>query len=207
MIGVAVKKDFLLVSIVGLLFGTFLIPILENIKPPQWELTFLSAASLIVGFCLFANFALMIGGLLGKKFPPLWQFTKFGAGGALNAAIDIGLLNLLSLVFQIFSGPLIILFNGISLAIALTNSYLWNKLWTFKKDDSSVFRVGEYFKFVGATLGSVVMGSAIVYFLTTVTGAPQNISPAIWENIAKLASVPPIVAWNFFAYKFLVFKT
>lgn len=207
MIGLANKKDFLLVSIVGLLFGVFLIPILENIRPPHWELNLLSAAMLIAGFCVFSNIALMIGGLIGKKFPPFWQFTKFGAGGALNAAIDIGLLNLLSLIFQIFSGPLIILFNAISLAIAMTNSYLWNKLWTFKKNDASVFQWAEYFKFSGVTLGSVIFGSAVVYFLTTVIGAPQNISPEVWENIAKLASVPPIVAWNFIAYKFFVFKS
>ena len=207
MLGLATKKDFLLVSIVGLLFGALLIPILENIRPPHWELNLLSAASLISGFGLFANIALIIGGLIGKKFPPFWQFTKFGASGALNAALDIGILNLLSFIFQVFSGPLIIIFNATSLVIAMTNSYLWNKMWAFKKDGSSMFQVREYFKFAGVTLGSVIFGSAVVYFLTTIIGAPQNISPEVWENIAKLASVPPIVAWNFFAYKFLVFKS
>ncbi len=207
MVSVAAKKDFFLVSIIGALFGLLLIPILENIQPPFWEFNLLNAFALVIGFFLFANFALMIGGLLGAKISSLWQFAKFGAGGALSAAIDIGILNLFSLIFQIFSGPWIILFNGTSIAFAMTNSYLWNKLWTFKKDGSSVFQMKEYSKFIGATLGSLIMGSAIVYVLTTIVGPPPNISMEIWENIAKLTSIPPVVAWNFIAYKFFVFKS
>jgi len=155
---------------------------------------------------VFANFALWVAGLLGKKWFGLWQFAKFGAGGSLSAAIDIGILNLLSLIFQIFSGPLILAFNAVSIYLATTNSYFWNKLWAFKKiEGGKIFDFREYLKFIGITLGSLIIGAGIVFILTTYVSHP-DISNPVWENIAKLISVPPVVAWNFTFFKYVIFK-
>ena len=204
MIGLASKKDFVYVSIIGLIFGLFTIPVLENIRPPHWELNFYTALFLIVGFWLFANLALSIGALIGERFPGLWQFTKFGASGALNAALDVGLLNLLSLIFQIFSGPLIILFNAIAFFTAFNNSYFWNRIWVFQNGRGIDFR--EYFRFLAATSVGMVIGTATVYLVTTFIAAPIGISLALWENIAKAVSLPLVITANFTLYKFVVFK-
>jgi len=204
--GLATKKDLLLVSIVGLLFGLAVIPVLENIDPAFWELNFKNVVLVIGGFFVFANFALWIAGLLAKKWIALWQFAKFGAGGSLSAAFDIGTLNLLSLIFQIFSGPLILVFNAISIFLATTNSYFWNKLWAFKKiEGGKIFDLREYLKFIGVILGSLIIGATIVFILTTYVSHP-NISNQVWENIAKLISIPPVVAWNFIFFKYVIFK-
>lgn len=207
MVGVATKKDFFLVSIIGIVFGGLLIPVLENVRPPFWQLNLTNAIYLIAAFFVFANFALLVAGLLGKRLPSLWEFAKYGAAGSMNAVLDVGVLNLFSIIFHVFSGPLILLFNGISISLAVTNAYFWNKLWAFKKaEGGSVFNLKEFYKFIGATVLSILGGSLIVYFLTTIVGSPTGISPEIWENISKLISIPPIVAWNFIAYKFFVFK-
>lgn len=204
MIGLATKKDFLLVSVIGALFGFSLLPILENIKPPQWELNFYTGTVLIIGFSLFANVALFTGSLIGKKNPAFWQFTKFGASGASNAALDIGILNLLSFIFQVFSGPLLAAFNAIALFLAFNNSYFWNKLWVFEKDGAVNFK--EYLKFAAATMVGLVIGTATVYLITTFVIPPTGISPQIWENIAKGISLPLVITANFTLYKFVVFK-
>lgn len=204
MFGAATKKDFFLVSIIGVLFGLFAIPILENIKPPHWQLNLYTGSFLVFGFLLLANFALAVGGVVGKKFPAFWQFTKFGASGSLNAALDVGLLNLLSLIFQIFSGPLLALLNAVSLFVAFNNSYLWNKLWVFQTEKG--FWFSEYLKFFFATLVGAIVGSATVYIITTFINAPAGISEQIWENIAKGISIPLVIAANFTLYKFVVFK-
>lgn len=206
MIGLATKRDFFLVSIIGILFGLLLIPILENIKPAFWDLNFINVFLLVAGFFIFANLSLAVAGLLGKKHYALWQFAKYGAGGALSAMLDMGLLNLLSLIFNIFSGPLIIVLNSFSIYAAMTNSYFWNKLWAFKKEGGGIFNLREYLKFIGVTLGSLVIGSLMVYFTTTHISAPAGISEQLWENIAKLISIPFVVAWNFVLYKFVIFK-
>jgi putative flippase GtrA len=204
MIGLATKKDFFLVSIIGVLFGSLVIPVLQNIRPAFWQLNFTNAAATIIGFLIFANVAMAIAGLIGKKFPSLFQFAKFSASGSLNAALDIGLFNLLSYIFQVFSGPLLALFNGIVVFIAFNNSYFWNKLWVFKADGT--INIYEYLKFAAATLVGLILGTSIVYYITTFVSAPTGISPQIWENVAKAISIPLVVASNFSLYKFVVFK-
>lgn len=203
--GLANKKDFLLVSIIGAIFGFFVIPIMENIRPSQWELTFLSAAALIIGFSLFANLALWIAGLIGVKYPSIFQFAKYAATGAMNSATDLGILNFFSMLFSAFSGPPIVLFNSVSFLVAVTNSYFWNNLWAFKKEGARL-KFSEYLKFLGVTVGGLVLNNVIVYIVTTTVGAPASVSEALWENAAKLFAVPVAVLWNFFGYKLLVFK-
>ncbi len=206
MLGVATKKDHFLVSIVGLLFGILSLPILENIKPPQWELTFLSAAVVIAGFFIFANFSMWVAGLIGLRSPALFQFAKYGAAGALSAFIDLGILNLFSLIFKIYSGPAILVFNAISFLVATTNAYFWNKFWAFKKDGDRP-NVKEYAKFICVTLTGLAINTAIVFFMTTVVGAPEGVSEPVWENVAKFSAVIPNVMWNFVGYKFFIFKS
>ena len=206
MLGLATKKDYFLVSIVGLAFGVLSLPILENIKPPQWELTINSAAFVIVGFFLFANFAMWVAGMIGLRSLALFQFAKYGAAGALSAFIDLGLLNLFSLIFQIFSGPVILIFNSVSFLVAVTNAYFWNKFWAFKKDGDTA-NLREYSKFIGVTMVGLLINTAIVFVITTLIGAPEGVSEPVWENVAKFSAIIPNVMWNFFGYKFLIFKS
>lgn len=198
------KKDHLLVTIIGILFGFFAIPILENIQPAFWQLNAKNILALPAGFAVFANFSIWIAGIIGKKRPGLFQFAKYAATGAMNSFTDLGIFNFLSMIFQIFSGPLIILLNIVSFSVAVTNSYFWNNLWAFKKDGTKL-RFAEYLRFVGCTIGGMVLNTAVVYLITTVIGAPEHISAGLWENVAKFIAVPPTVAWNFVGYKFFVF--
>ena len=206
MSGLATKKDYYLVSVVGFLFGVLALPILENIKPPQWELTLLSAALVIGGFFLFANFSMWIAGLIGLRSLAMFQFAKYGAAGALSAFIDLGILNIFSLIFKVYSGPLIILFNSIGFLIATTNAYFWNRLWVFKKDGKRP-SVKEYARFICVTFTGLLLNTGIVYLMTTVIGAPEGISEPVWENISKFSAIIPNVMWNFIGYKFIIFKS
>lgn len=200
----ASKRDYFLVLIVGFLFGLFSIPVLENIKPVFWELSFINTAKLLIGFSFFALFALFLGSVIGKRFFWVWQFSKFGAVGSLGAALDFGILNLLSLATKIYSGPYIILFNSISVLVAIVNVYLWNKYWVFQS--GGAIGAGELSKFIAVYAIGFSTNVAIVYFITTFARIPSGISPAIWENIAKLTAVGIVLIWNFIGLKFFVFK-
>ena len=200
----ATKKDHLIVSFIGIAFGLLAIPVLENINPAFWQLSIFNAVGLAAGFCFFANLALGIGGLLGKKFFAVWQFVKFTAVGSMNAALDMGIINLLSFIFKVYAGPLIILFNVISVSVATVNSYLLNKFWSFKS--VRPITISEFIKFMTVSLGGIVINTSIVYLLTTVFGAPEAFSEPVWENISKLIAVPVTLLFNFFGYKFVVFK-
>lgn len=206
MTGLATKKDYKLVSIIGILFGFLSLPILENLKITGWQLTPASGTLVVLGFFVFANFAMWIAGLIGLKSLALFQFAKYAAAGALSAFIDLGILNVFSLIFKIYSGPAILAFNSISFLIAITNAYFWNKLWAFKQDGASP-NLKEYLRFACVTLVGLVINTGIVFFMTSVVGAPAGVSPAVWENVSKFSAIIPNVMWNFVGYKFFIFKS
>lgn len=206
MLGVATKKDYYLVSIVGILFGVFSLPILENLNIPRWELTFASGATMIIGFFLFANFAMWVASLIGIRSLGMFQFAKYGAAGALSAFIDLGILNIFSLIFNVYSGTPILVFNSIGFLIATTNAYFWNRLWVFKKEGERP-NLKEYARFICVTFTGLLLNTGIVYLMTTVIGAPAGISEPVWENISKLSAIVPNVMWNFVGYKFIIFKS
>ena len=60
------------------------------------------------------------------------QFGKFLTVGTLNTMIDFGTLNLLSWLTGIYGGVRLAPINVAGVLLALTNSYLLNKHWTFQ---------------------------------------------------------------------------
>lgn len=135
--------------------------------------------------------------------PVFFEIGKFVSVGVLNTLIDFGILNFLSYIFAVHSGPQIALFNAVSFSAAVVNSYFWNKFWTFRAGGEGV---KDFFQFIFVSLIGVGLNTGIVYSLTTLVGAPENVSPALWENIAKAIAIPANLIWNFLGYKFWVFK-
>jgi len=133
------------------------------------------------------------------------QVVKFGLIGILNTVIDFAVLNLLMWIFQIYSGRWIILFNVVAFTLAVTNSYFWNKLWTFKvKDRREVSE--EFTKFIVISVIGALINSSIVYSVTKFVNPIGNFTPEIWANVAKLLATGIAMAWNFVGYKFWAFR-
>lgn len=160
-----------------------------------------------VGMPLAALAGLYAFYILSKLARPVFfEMGKFVSVGILNTLIDFGILNLLSYIFVIHSGSAIALFNGFSFSVAVINSYFWNKFWTFRAGGSSGEGAKDFAQFVFVSLIGLGLNTGIVYFLTTLVGAPQSVSPALWENIVKTIAIPVNLTWNFLGYKFWVFR-
>jgi putative flippase GtrA len=133
----------------------------------------------------------------------LIQFGKFLAVGTLNTGIDFGTLNLLSWLTGIYGGVRLAPINVPGVLLALTNSYLLNKHWTFKTPVSPGRGLG---RFVLVSLIGVGLNTALVVAFTHFVTRPTGLTPQLWENLAKVLAIGGTLVWDFFGYKFLVFR-
>lgn len=139
------------------------------------------------------------------KYQTLIQFLKFAFVGVINTAVDFAVLNLLMWTTGIYKGRWIILLNAIAFSVAVINSYIWNKFWTFKAKETEA-GPQEFTKFLIISLVGIGLNTGIVYFVTTYVPPILSISAPLWANTAKILATVLSLIWNFIGYKFLVFK-
>lgn len=196
------KKDFLLVTIIGGAVGLLVqLPIttISEVTP-----SFLIRFVVFVALLLLAPLALFVAHVVSRWWAAIYQFAKFAAVGVLNTLIDAGILNALIVLTGIASGVNYSLFKAISFVGATTNSFLWNKLWTFGAKDKTT--VGETAKFYSVAIFNWILNVAVASFVVNVLPRPGAVSENLWANIGLLAGVAASFIGNFVGYKFFVFK-
>ena len=207
MMNVFRKSDILSSVILGEIVAIFLIFISKNLERDIPILDVLIRSKWII-FCLvpaLATFGVYGTFRLGRRRPVLFQFGKFITIGLSNTAIDFGILNLLIFLTEVERGYLYSLFKAASFMVAVINSYLWNKFWTFESRENN--EAGkQFFHFLvisGVGFGiNVIVASIIV----NVIGPVAEISARIWANLGAFVAIVISVLWNFLGYKFIVFK-
>ncbi len=195
------KKDFYLVAIIGFLVGWL---VLMPIKNLGYEIKPLLILVSVVGLTLFAPFALFILKLLSRRFKVLEQFGKFAAVGTLNTFLYLAVINLLILLTDIARGTYYSLFVVTGFLISTTNSYLWNKFWTFQS--RAPINLAEYGRFAFFTLIGVLINAGTASLIVNVIGAPSGFNLKLWANIGALIAVFVSFLWNFISYRKIVFK-
>lgn len=197
------KRDIIAAFIIGEVCALILLLILR----------FLEASPLIVEIAKFFPLILPILSILGvyfislfeEKTPVLFQAGKSFLVGILNTFIDLGILTILMESFQVFEGLLYLIFTGISFTVATLNSFFWNKFWTFEKRETKE-ALKETSQFYLITTGGFLIHLGIASFLVNVLGPQFGISKEVWAYIGKIVAVILGFGWNFFGYKFIVFK-
>jgi dolichyl-phosphate beta-glucosyltransferase len=194
-------RDYDFAGIAGFLAGIFTIPTV-------WNLGFHTLW--IIGFPIFGalggTFAMRLVSFFLKKHSSLLQFMKFAAVGILNVSINFGLLNLLSISTGITGGILAAGYNIPGTAIAAFNSYFWNKFWVFKKgDDKGIFYHLPKFSLI--VFLDIAINALIIIFFTNYLHPFAGLNNAVWMNISKVVATATVLIFNFFGYKFIVFKS
>ena len=202
------KKDLYASSAIGFLAAFFLLAIKYsgNIAALQ-IIPYLETALLL--FPAFAVLGIKIAALLGRKFVTLFQGAKFLLVGGLNTFMDLGVLNLLIAASGITAGIGFSVFKGFSFLIAVANSYLWNKYWTFRgktMEQDFVEQGKEFAQFlVVSGIGfflNVGSASLVVNFIN-----PQfGLSERAWPTVGALVGTLVVMTWNFLGYKLIVFR-
>lgn len=144
----------------------------------------------------------MISNVSRKSF---MEFMRFIIVGVLNTFIDLVVLNFLMFTTHHSSGLFFALFKTISFSVAATNSYFWNKFWTFKHNEPVSGK--EYIKFIFFSALGAVINVSVASFVVNVIPEPKIISPVLWANIGALSASLASKFFNFSSYKFVVFKS
>lgn len=195
------RTDFYLVALIGFLVGLLVLIPASNLGV---AITVPLALLSIVVFSVVAPCALAVLKLLSRWWKVFEQFGKFAAVGTLNTLLDLGVLNGLMLATGVAGGVAFSGFKGLSFLVATTNSYFWNKFWTFQS--SVPVTVREYLTFALFTLCGALINVGVASAIVNGIGAPDGISEKLWANIGALLAVAASFIWNFMSYRLLVFK-
>jgi putative flippase GtrA len=205
------KKDLYLGILSGLFIGLLALPVIGAAKPDLYAKIYLA----IVPFFLIATpFGLVIGHMIGRKISFIWQLSKFGVTGVLNALVDLGTLSILTFFFRAYYNidskdiafgviTFYSIYKSASFIIANINSYFWNKHWTFHQEDRKGSEFLQFFivSIIGFAI-NVIVASLIFESIAASIGISADQAGLIGAVVGSVAGL----AWNFIGYKFLVFK-
>jgi putative flippase GtrA len=195
------KKDLTASLIIGAGVGLLIQPILANLLGGGDDMNLVIRAGVFIFFTLFAPFALWLCALIAKAWKAFYQFGQFAAVGTLNSFIDIGVLNLETFLYGgTITTPIFAVFKAISFLRATTNSFFWNRNWTFGSTDK--VNAGEVTGFY--TVALIGWGANVVVATFVKAIGPET---KLWIDIvAPLAGILVTFIWNFLGYKYFVFK-
>jgi putative flippase GtrA len=137
------------------------------------------------------------------------RFLKFAAVGALGAVIDFGVMNLLT---QAAGMPLVAA-GTISLLVAVTSNFIWNRYWTYPDSRSRRF-TQQLSMFFAVNIAGVAIRLPILHFIEPplikvlerihVRGA---LSPEfLAKNLTLALAVGIVMLWNFYVNRYWTYN-
>lgn len=199
------KKDFQLSLMLGGAVGILFQPIISNF----YSSISILASIPLTGLRIIAFFVFLIGApsalfIFSRFIPVLYQFGKFASVGILNTTIDLGIFNLETFLYgSLPAGLFFSIFKAISFLASTTNSFVWNKYWTFGANSKP--QAGEVAKFYAVAIfgGFLNVGVATAVRIAN----PSFISANTLVNfVAPVCGILAVFLWNFIGYKYVVFK-
>lgn len=120
------------------------------------------------------------------------QFVKFGIVGIFSTIIDWGIFYFLNYLLGIYY----LIAKVLSFLVAVLNSYIWNRRWTFRSSEKR--KMHEFIKFLIISLVGLSLNTWIMY--TAVDGYHLR------KIFGLMAATGFVTIWNFLANKFYTFK-
>src|SRR5262249_27740199 len=130
------------------------------------------------------------------------QFFRFCIVGTSNAVIDFGFLNLLLWLYPTSDTWVTLGYNSIAVALASTNSFFWNKYWTFQQRNRVTFQ--EIFRFIVVAGGTTLMNDFLMLLLGRIFPDIMS-SSLLGANSMKLGAIIGTMSISFFGMRLWVF--
>lgn len=199
------KRDIIAALVLGVGVGLLLQPIISNFGISIQHR--ISIPLILVRFVVFAVVAIgcpLIIALISQFLPMLYQFGKFASVGILNTSIDLGVFNLETFLWSVLPTTFVFtIFKTISFLVATTNSFLWNKYWTFETKAKP--HPGEVLKFYSVAIIGGLLNIGIATLMKIALGGFVSAN-ALVNLVAPISGILSAFLWDFFGYKYLVFK-
>ena len=141
--------------------------------------------------------------MMGKiKRTDIWQFLRFCVVGISNTAIDFAVLNLLLWLYPTTNAWEILGYNSAAVLLGSTNSFFWNKYWTFRRRNPVTSQ--EVYRFLVIAGATTLMSDAL---LSLLNGAFPGVlrGSLLGANILKLGAIIGTLFVSFFGMRLWVF--
>lgn len=127
------------------------------------------------------------------------RFVKFATVGAIGAAIDFSMLNLMH---KVFGWPLLWA-NTLSVSVAILSNFIWNRLWTFPESRSRRKREQlpqfALINFIGLGINNLIVVGLDAVFSHFIADP--------WDyNLAKAIAIGVVLFWNFGANRLWTYR-
>lgn len=133
----------------------------------------------------------------------LGQVYRFVIVGLLNTAIDFAVFNLLISVSGIRIGLGLVLINITAVFAAIVNSYILNRIWTFKSSDPNY--ATQLPRFLIASLTGMFINTVTIGLVPLLLW-PGTVPANLALNAIKLLAATLSASWNFISYRYWVFR-
>ncbi len=127
--------------------------------------------------------------------PTVRQFVKFVIVGFTNTVLDFGIYVALTRLSE-FWREHYLWANVIAFSIAVVNSYIWNRRWTFRNTQRAIHI--QFAKFALVSIVGLGLNEAVLALLVSAAG--------FYDIAAKAAAVAVVTVWNFAANRFWTFS-
>jgi dolichol-phosphate mannosyltransferase len=130
---------------------------------------------------------------LGARRPANWaQLFQFGVVGAVGYVVNLVVFAVLTLTLDVQH----ILAAVLAFCVAVTNNFLWNRIWTFRESAEGGHAGFQATRFFAVSLGGLVVNVAVLALLVDVLGAPELPSHAIAMPVNFIGNKLWTFAWN-----------
>jgi putative flippase GtrA len=131
---------------------------------------------------------------LGTRRPANWaQLFQFGVVGAAGYVVNLAVFAVLTLALDVQH----ILAAVLAFCVAVTNNFLWNRLWTFRESAEGGHAGFQATRFFAVSLGGLAVNLGVLALLVDLLGAPELPAQAVAVAVATPVNFIGNKLWTF----------
>ena len=137
------------------------------------------------------------------------RFFKFALVGALGAAIDFGVMNLLSH----FTRMSLVYAGTISFTCAVISNFIWNRFWTYPESRSRTLlnQLGMFFlvNLAGVAIRIPTLHylePPVLHFFEEIFHTSHKTAEFFANNLTLASAVGIVMIWNFFVNRYWTYN-